>query len=72
MHKFATNVPVEFSLFIPVLHTTGQMAQVVRRMLLGSNLEPIKSLTRCQLLATIATLMYRPWRKATELGTAHS
>jgi len=38
----------------------GQIAQVVKRLLLeqevwGLNLEPIKSLTRCQRLATTAT-----------------
>jgi len=56
---------------------TGQMAQVVRCLLLvrevwGSNSEPIKSPTRCQRLATVAALMCGPWRIAAELGTSHS
>jgi len=56
---------------------TGQMALMVRRLPLvrkewGSNLEPIKSPTRCQRLATAATLMCGPRRKAAEIGTAHS
>jgi len=38
----------------------------------GSNPEPIKSLTRCQRLATVTTLMCRLWHKAAEMGTAHS
>jgi len=28
--------------------------------------------TRCQQLTTVATLMCGPWRKAAEMGTAHS
>jgi len=36
----------------------------------GSNLEPNKSPTRYQQLATVATLMCRPWRKAAEMGIA--
>jgi len=53
------------------------MAQVVKKFALvrevwGSNLEPIKSSTRCQRLATVATLSYGPWRKAAEMGTTHS
>jgi len=56
---------------------TDQMAQVLRRLLLvreiwGSNIEPIKSPTRCQRLATAATFMCGPWPKAAEMGTAHS
>jgi len=56
---------------------TAQIAKVVRRSLLvrevgGSNLEPIKSPTRCQRLATVATLMCEPWAQAAEMGTAHS
>jgi len=59
------------------LKLTTQMAQVVRRLLLvrkvwGSNPEPIKSPKHCQRLATVATLMCGPWRKAAEMGTAHS
>jgi len=55
---------------------TGQTAQVLRRLPLvrevwGSNPEPIKSHTRCQLLVTTATLMCGSWRKAAELDTAH-
>jgi len=38
----------------------------------GLNPEPIKSLTRCQQLATAATSMCGPWHKAAEMGTAHS
>jgi len=38
----------------------------------GSNPEPIKSPKRCQQLALAATLMCGPWRKAAEMGTAHS
>jgi len=53
------------------------MIQVVKRLLLvrevwGSNPKPIKSPTRCQQPATAATWMCGPWRKATEMGTAHS
>jgi len=33
---------------------------------------PIKSPTRCQLLALAATLMCGHWRKAVDIGTAHS
>jgi len=33
---------------------------------------PIKSLTHCQRLATAATFKCGLWRKAAELGTAHS
>jgi len=49
------------------------MAQVVKRLLLvqevwDSNPEPITTPTRCQQLATVATLMCGPWRKAVELG----
>jgi len=52
-------------------------AQVLRHLLLmqkvrSSNPELIKSPTRCQRLAIAATLMCVLWRKATELGTAHS
>jgi len=52
----------EFKKTTHQLFFTGQTAQVVRRLLLvrevwGSNLEPIKSPTRCQRLATAATLM---------------
>jgi len=39
------------------------MAQVIRH----SNPEPIKSPTRCQQLATVATLLRGPWRKATDI-----
>jgi len=42
------------------------------REVLGSNPEPIKSPTSCQQLATAATLMCGPWRKAAEMGTAYS
>jgi len=42
------------------------------RELRGSNPEPIKSLTRCQRLATAAALKCGPLRKDAELGTAHS
>jgi len=38
----------------------------------GSIPKPIKSPTSCQLLAIVATLMCGPWRKAAEMGTAHS
>jgi len=53
------------------------MTQVVRRLLLarevwGSNPDPIISLTRCQRLATVATLKCGTWRKAAEMGAAHS
>jgi len=48
--------------------STGQIAQVIRRLLLvrevwGPNPEPIKSPIHCQRLATAATLMCGPWRK---------
>jgi len=33
---------------------------------------PVKSPTRCQQLATVTTLVCGPWRKAAEMGTAHS
>jgi len=51
--------------------------QAVKRLLLVrevwcSNLQPIKSPTRYQQLATAANLMSGPWRKAAKLGTAHS
>jgi len=39
---------------------------------MGSNPEPIKSPTPCQRLANAITLMPGPWRKAGEMGTAHS
>jgi len=53
------------------------MTQVVRswlpvREVWGSNSDPIKSPTRCQRLATAATLMCGPWRKAAEMNTDHS
>jgi len=53
------------------------LAQVERRLLLvrkvwGSNPTLIKSPTRCQWLATAATLMCGSCRKAAKLGTAHS
>jgi len=56
---------------------TGQLAQVVISLPLvrevwSSYPEPIKSLTFCQRLATAATFMCGPWRKAAEMGTAHS
>jgi len=58
-------------------HLIYRMAQVVRRLplvrdLLGLNAEPIKYSTRYQRLATVATLMCGPCRKAAEIGTAHS
>jgi len=37
-----------------------------------SNPEPIISPTRCQRLATAAILKDGSWRKAAEMGTAHS
>jgi len=54
------------------LSYTGQMPQVVRRSLLvrevwDSNPERVKSPTRCQQLTTVGS-----WRKAAEMGTAHS
>jgi len=54
-----------------------KMTQVVRRLLLlrevwGLNARPIKSPKRCQRFATAATLKCGPWRKAAEMGTAHS
>jgi len=60
-----------------MIKCTGQMAQVVRRLCLvcevwSSYPETIKSPTRCQRLATAATLMCGPWRKDAEMGTAHS
>jgi len=56
---------------------TGQMTQVVRRLPMARevwslNLELIKSPTRCQQLATVATLKDGPWRKAAKMGTANS
>jgi len=38
----------------------------------GLNSKPTKSPTRCQRLATAATLICGPWCKAAEMGTAHS
>jgi len=60
--------------------STGQIAQVVTRLLLvrevwDSNPEPNKSPIRCQRLATVATLIV--WalaqsRRDAEMDTAHS
>jgi len=46
----------------------GTRHSLLVRKVWGSNSEPIKSPTLCQRLATVATLMCGPWRKAAEMG----
>jgi len=58
-------------------YNSGQMAQVVRLLLLvweerGLNSEPMKYPTRCQRLTTAVTLKCGSWRKAAEMDAAHS